>query len=405
MIDHQADTRNDSPTVHWNRVGGAILGTTTILGGLYLEQVAWDQPNAIGKITVGVLALVCMGWGLSLFYRMIEQIRFERSGITVPLGQVDENLFSRTLRLGSGLFLVVTGLQWTYLNVAPPQGTPPHMDVPLLVTGTYLLFLVPIHTAIRWSVASLWAIPQVRAGLMLIRQVAWWLTAPALIVLAPYVSFSGRISRETFWRQVGFLYAVAVLGNVVQIFAPFNLWGSNDPPINLLETLFNRFVDSLSLFIVSTIPTQIKRLHDQNQTGWLALCNIPFIVAPMTTPATFIPALPIVFFLSVGLLSSLGLTKGTDGFNRYGPNPPTEPLQGSKLVQAVSLLLVSLLGAASALCLFQPSAFVLVKMMYVVPALSLLVVLAVILDATVAIWKSDCFHWRILHDSSQRHDQ
>ncbi len=403
MIDPQANTRDASPTVHWDRIGGTILGTTSILGGLYLEQLAWDQPNAIGKITVGLISLLCMGWGLSLFYRMIEQVQFERAGIAVPLGQVDENLFTRTFRLGAGFFFAETGFQWTYLNVVPPRGTPPHMEVALLAVGTYLLLLVPIHAAIRWSAASLWALPQVRAGLMLIRQVAWWLTAPVLIVLAPYVSFSGRISRETFWRQVGFLYAVAVLGNVVQVFAPFHLWGSDNPPTNLLEIIFNRFVDSLSLFIVATIPTQVKRLHDQNQTGWLALCNIPLIVAPMTTPATFIPALPIVYYLGVGLLFSLGFAKGTEDLNRYGSNPLTQPVQGSKLVQAMNLLLVSILGGATAILVLNP--VLLFPMLYVIPTVSLLVVLTSILDAAVAIWKSDYFSWRIFDDSSQQHSR
>ena len=216
LIDNQVERRTSSHTVRWDRIGGTILGTTSILGGFYLEQLAWDQPNHIGKMTVALLSLLCMGWGLSLFDRMIDQIRFEFAGRAVPLGQIDENMFSQMLRLGSGLFCAETGLQWTFMNVTPPKGTPPHMEVALLVIGTYLLLLVPIHTAIRHIATVFSANRHCQNFLTLTRRVLWWITAPVILTLAPYVSLNGRISRETFWRQLGFLYAVVLLANIVQ---------------------------------------------------------------------------------------------------------------------------------------------------------------------------------------------
>ena len=101
---------------------------------------------------------------------------------------------------------------------------------------------------------------------------------------------SGRASRSEYWWFALF----GVLGSFVFGFIDGLVFGSSN--IQVLSTLF-----SLAILLPS-IMVSIRRLHDRDMVGWwMFLLLIPLVGALVL----------IVIFLF----------KGTDGPNRFGPDP------------------------------------------------------------------------------------
>jgi uncharacterized membrane protein YhaH (DUF805 family) len=99
-----------------------------------------------------------------------------------------------------------------------------------------------------------------------------------------YFTFQGRKNRAQFWRFNGFL-VLSVFG--LSLFA-----GGHEYLIGLYALAM----------IWPSLSNVVRRLHDFNRSGWWwLLCCIP------TVGGIF------------GLL--IGLIKGTDGINDYGPEP------------------------------------------------------------------------------------
>jgi uncharacterized membrane protein YhaH (DUF805 family) len=106
-----------------------------------------------------------------------------------------------------------------------------------------------------------------------------------------YADFSGRSCRREY-----FMFAVFQCNCLLLILA---------------ISQFGRFMESVatilffSFILVSIIPgiaIQVRRLHDQNQSGWFCLLML----------------LPLAVFIIAPLLLFLG---GTRGDNLYGPAP------------------------------------------------------------------------------------
>ncbi len=105
-----------------------------------------------------------------------------------------------------------------------------------------------------------------------------------------YISIEGRAPRSEYWFFVLFgLIGGAILGAVDAI-----IFSGNE--MQPLSSLF-----SLALFLPS-IMVGIRRLHDRDMSGWWML----LVLVPL-----------------VGALALLVLyvMKGTDGPNRFGPDP------------------------------------------------------------------------------------
>ncbi len=111
-----------------------------------------------------------------------------------------------------------------------------------------------------------------------------WATLP----LKRYADFSGRSSRKEFWL-FQLLYVALFLGCVVVALA--------SP--RLAAGLF--ILGALGL-VVPLLAAEVRRFHDQDQSGWYAALNLIPYVGPLVV---------LVFML----------VEGTRGDNRFGADP------------------------------------------------------------------------------------
>jgi uncharacterized membrane protein YhaH (DUF805 family) len=101
----------------------------------------------------------------------------------------------------------------------------------------------------------------------------------------------GRISRSTFWKFFGCVYGLGLLIGIADDAAPFPDWAKGILVLLLLPVLF------------AAVIVQIKRWHDLNKSEWWVLIN-------------FIPVIGVLWSLK-----ECGFQKGTQGANRFGPDP------------------------------------------------------------------------------------
>ncbi len=124
------------------------------------------------------------------------------------------------------------------------------------------------------------------------------------VLTKKYATFSGRASRsEYWWFQLFYWIALVVVGILtVALSAVFN---ANETslfifiPIGLL----------VLALLLPVIALQVRRFHDRDMSGWwylgaVIVGNVPFV--------------GILVWIAVFVISCL---KGTDGPNRFGPDP------------------------------------------------------------------------------------
>jgi len=134
------------------------------------------------------------------------------------------------------------------------------------------------------------------------------------------IDFSGRAPRSEYWWFTAFhvlivgLVPMAFFLMLNETFMDFE--GNNTPQGDMFETGMS------ALFYIFTVPyvtVSVRRFHDMDLSGWWFL-------------AFFVFTLPIEFdaenetFLYLSLIGSvvptlMCLRKGTDGPNRFGPDP------------------------------------------------------------------------------------
>lgn len=120
--------------------------------------------------------------------------------------------------------------------------------------------------------------------------------------LSKYVTFSGRASRSEYW----FFYLASLLIMIVASILD-GILGTGFKTVNPLTGLeqpsgygWLYLIAVLGLFLPS-LAAGIRRLHDGNRSGWWWLIVLTGIGAIVL----------LVWFIQ----------KGTDGENRYGPDP------------------------------------------------------------------------------------
>jgi uncharacterized membrane protein YhaH (DUF805 family) len=151
-------------------------------------------------------------------------------------------------------------------------------------------------------------------------------------VFSKYFQFSGRARRSEYWFFALFTLIVTIVLSVAD--AALFGYGPTSP------TWLNDFF-SLITFIPS-LSVSVRRLHDVNRSGWWILLTIsaliigvtlysPYFALEAEMPNFFGDAPPvdqvtagIVLLLAFGLgllLFVWSVISGTDGENRYGPDP------------------------------------------------------------------------------------
>jgi uncharacterized membrane protein YhaH (DUF805 family) len=131
--------------------------------------------------------------------------------------------------------------------------------------------------------------------------------------LQTFTSFEGRIPRKTFW--LAFL-VMLVISWILQLLA-FSIFGGSmmamDPnmsPEAQAEAMSNAMSGMMLpmgivilLTLWPTLAVYTKRWHDRNKSGWWSLI-------------LFVPIIG-----SIWMLVELGFLRGTEGANRFGPDP------------------------------------------------------------------------------------
>ncbi len=108
-----------------------------------------------------------------------------------------------------------------------------------------------------------------------------------------FTSTEGRIGRLSYWMGV---VAIAVI-TLVSIFVDVFLGTISDQGYGLVSSIVSL------IMIFPSIMLYAKRWHDRDKSGWWTL----IILVPVIG--------------SLWMLIECGFLKGTDGPNRFGPDP------------------------------------------------------------------------------------
>jgi uncharacterized membrane protein YhaH (DUF805 family) len=144
-------------------------------------------------------------------------------------------------------------------------------------------------------------------------------------------SFDGRLNRQPYWIATIVLTLAAIVvasGVAAALLRVAHLW--------LTGFGFILAYPAAAVFA--------KRLHDRNKTGWLAaLLIVPMLIETVLDPAGGVTQTELVHWVyratsamtllvALWFLIELGCLRGTDGDNRYGPDPlavaPAEQVRG-----------------------------------------------------------------------------
>jgi uncharacterized membrane protein YhaH (DUF805 family) len=118
----------------------------------------------------------------------------------------------------------------------------------------------------------------------------YWMQQP----LKKYADFSGRARRMEFWMFVVLNVAVSVVASILDgILGMSGMIAGAYGPLTLVAGL---------ALLVPGIAVAVRRLHDQDKSGWWLLIALVPIIGAL--------ALLVFYFL-----------EGTKGDNQYGPDP------------------------------------------------------------------------------------
>jgi uncharacterized membrane protein YhaH (DUF805 family) len=134
-----------------------------------------------------------------------------------------------------------------------------------------------------------------------------------LMPLKRYADFSGRSCRQEYWMF--YLFNILVVIAFMLLFALVGGFSGGSEGMGTFAGIIGGvlLLGWLALFFIPSIAVTVRRLHDQDKSGWFILINfIPYIGG-------------IVVFVFMCL-------KGTAGPNRFGD----DPLGGEKLGEIFS---------------------------------------------------------------------
>lgn len=119
-----------------------------------------------------------------------------------------------------------------------------------------------------------------------------------------WFTFSGRATRREYWGKTILAYLIIFFIALPLCFAPL-LFPREGSEILTIIGLIVLFFTSLSIW-----PLTVRRLHDQNMSGWWLLWF--FLLSMIPFAGWVVPIIELVMIWFVG---------GTPMANLYGPNP------------------------------------------------------------------------------------
>lgn len=129
-----------------------------------------------------------------------------------------------------------------------------------------------------------------------------------------FTSREGRISRKPYWLAIIVLMVVSIILQLILL-----------PILGPLVT----FVISLPIFFAA-FALSVKRAHDRDRPDWyvigfyvlLLVFQILALTSDPMAPSMLAGLLAIpVGIWAIVMLIDLGFLRGTEGSNRYGPDP------------------------------------------------------------------------------------
>ena len=124
-----------------------------------------------------------------------------------------------------------------------------------------------------------------------------------------FLSFNGRIPRSKFWIGLLVLIVVnwilmAILGMVFGTSMVMTADPANaEQAMEQMSAMFIPMMIAMIIMLYPSLAVYTKRRHDRGKSGWWSLIM-------------FIPIAGIIWFIV-----ELGILRGTDGPNKYGPDP------------------------------------------------------------------------------------
>ena len=153
-------------------------------------------------------------------------------------------------------------------------------------------------------------------------------------------SFKGRINRKPWWlASLGAGFTASLLSAILEALAR----SSGETIVNPVTHQFEPtgiFGLAISLIALANawiaFALSVKRLHDRDRTGWWLLWQLLIILLAvfLAVVAFAVPkeqgavwyalagaAVLVAFIISVWLFVQIGFLRGTQGPNRFGPDP------------------------------------------------------------------------------------
>ena len=123
-------------------------------------------------------------------------------------------------------------------------------------------------------------------------------------------SFQGRINRKPFWLGI---IVMAVIAGVLEYVAGafFATWEAGTEPGSYVMTsaspvAYLLYGVAIIISIWFGLALQIKRWHDRDKSGWWVLIGLVPVIG------------------GIWALVETGFLRGTEGPNRFGPDPLSE---------------------------------------------------------------------------------
>ncbi len=134
---------------------------------------------------------------------------------------------------------------------------------------------------------------------------------PRFSIMQYLFSFQGRINRAKYWAFFGLSILVNLLFVAISSILAMAFANAGDPDAAQTASIIVSLLQLILVvpYVVAWLAISVKRWHDRNKSGWWILIGLIPLIGP------------IWIFVECGCL------RGTEGDNRFGPDPLSPGLE------------------------------------------------------------------------------